>query len=212
MPLIDLTHQLTKGMPVFPGSPPTVLDALSDIGSQGYNELQLHITTHTGTHIDCGRHLITDSFDTGSASPERFYGPGWVVDCRDTGGNIPVSLFSDLEKINDKPDFVLLLTGWSKYWGDPRYFGKFPVLTPDAAEYLSNISLKGVGIDAPSFDPVESESFPVHIKLLSQGFVLIENLTGLENLPARSFIFSCLPLKIKDGDGSPVRAVGIVNE
>lgn len=210
MPLIDLTHPLTNGMPVFPGSPPLVLDTLSNIGTHGFNEIQMHITTHTGTHIDCGKHLITGGFDTGSTSPERFYGQGLVIDCRHEGFIIPAYLLRDLEKEKGKPDFILLHTGWSKFWGNAKYFTKFPVLSPDATEYLLSLNLKGVGVDAPSFDPVDSESLPNHIKLLSDGLVLIENLTGLEHLPAEGFIFSCLPLKISEGDGSPVRAVGIV--
>ena len=210
MALIDLTHPLTNGMPVFPGTPPLTLDTLSTLGTHGYNEIQLHMTTHTGTHIDCGKHMLPDSFDTCSSSPESFYGAGWVIDCRNTGDLIPMSLFRNLEEASGKIDFVLLHTGWSKYWGDPEYFSKFPVLSPDAADYLLNLTLKGVGVDAPSFDPVESEDFPVHKKLLSHGLVLVENLTGLEQIPARGFIFSCLPLKIVEGDGSPVRAVGIV--
>jgi kynurenine formamidase len=40
--------------------------------------------------------------------------------------------------------------------------------------------------------------------------VLIENLVRLEDLPAEGFLFCCFPLKIAGGDGSPVRAVGIV--
>jgi kynurenine formamidase len=51
---------------------------------------------------------------------------------------------------------------------------------------------------------------PVHHILLSHGLILIENLVNLESLPKQEFTFSCLPLKIKNGDGSPVRAVGIV--
>jgi kynurenine formamidase len=70
--------------------------------------------------------------------------------------------------------------------------------------------LKGTGVDAPSFDPVDSVKLSVHKALLSKGIVLIENLTNLDALPDKGFIFCCFPLKIKGGDGSPVRAVGIV--
>jgi kynurenine formamidase len=36
--------------------------------------------------------------------------------------------------------------------------------------------------------------------------VIIENLTNLKKLPSGVFEFFCTPLKIKDADGSPVRA------
>lgn len=44
---------------------------------------------------------------------------------------------------------------------------------------------------------------------MDHGLVITENLTCLGELPPEGFIFACLPLKIMDGDGSPVRAVGI---
>jgi kynurenine formamidase len=67
-----------------------------------------------------------------------------------------------------------------------------------------------MGIDGPSFDVVESHDYPVHKLFMSHGILLIENLTNLELLLNRDFLFSCYPLKIKEGDGSPVRAVGVV--
>jgi len=49
-------------------------------------------------------------------------------------------------------------------------------------------------------------------KLLENKIVTYTNLTNLELLPVnKEFLFSGLPLKIKDGDGSPVRAVAILD-
>jgi arylformamidase len=109
-------------------------------------------------------------------------------------------------------DFILLHTGWSRFWSKEDYLLGFPSLDLEAAKYLSDFALKGVGVDAISFDHPDSKDFPVHKILLSAGFVLIENLTLIENLPIEGFVFSCFPLKIKHGDGSPVRAVGIIRD
>jgi kynurenine formamidase len=40
--------------------------------------------------------------------------------------------------------------------------------------------------------------------------VIVENLTNLAAVPDRPFTFIGFPLKIKDADGSPVRAVAMV--
>ena len=106
--------------------------------------------------------------------------------------------------------FLLIHTGWSQYWGSEEYFRKFPVLNVDAARYLTSFPLKGIGSDTISFDPVDSGDLPVHHILLSKGLILIENLVNLKSLPKHNFAFSCFPLKIRNGDGSPVRAVGII--
>jgi kynurenine formamidase len=108
-------------------------------------------------------------------------------------------------------DFVLFHTGWSQLWGSPAYYSNFPVLNEESAKYLASFHLKGTGSDTISFDPSDSTDLPVHHTLLAKGMILIENLVNLERLPKSGFIFSCLPLKIKDGDGSPVRAVGIIS-
>ena len=39
--------------------------------------------------------------------------------------------------------------------------------------------------------------------------ILVENLNRLQDLPQSGFTFFALPLRIKDGDGSPVRAVAM---
>ena len=48
-------------------------------------------------------------------------------------------------------------------------------------------------------------------KLLQSGIITITDLVNMDQLPAdKSFIFYGVPLKIKDGDGSPVRAFAVL--
>jgi arylformamidase len=214
MNVVDLSHFLEDRMPVFPGSKPVKLDQAACISEEGYHELELHVSTHTGTHIDCASHLIQGGFDTGLASPDRFYGKALVIDCTHLIApyRIPLEHVKRYEEVLKKTEFVLLHTGWDRYWGKDVYFGEFPVLDPDAASYLAGWPLKGIGIDAAGFDPIDSHDLPVHRIFLSRNIVLVENLTRLADLPEGDFMFCCFPLKIKQGDGSPVRAVGIAKE
>jgi len=52
---------------------------------------------------------------------------------------------------------------------------------------------------------------PVHRAIFAQNMVIIENLADLKPLLDKEFVFSCLPLKIVDADGSPIRAIAIVD-
>lgn len=212
MRVIDLTHTLETGMPVYPGSGEAGIGKLASISRQGYNETVLNLSVHIGTHIDCGKHFLEDGFDTALTLPERFIGEGLVIDCRgvEEGTEITVAQFREQEEKLKHADFVLLHTGWSRRWGSAGYFRGFPVPDTEAARYLTRLNLKGLGTDTPSFDSTDSKDFSVHHMLLSAGIALIENLTGLEQLPEEHFLFCCFPLKIRDGDGSPVRAVGLV--
>ncbi len=208
MSVIDLSHIMTSGMPVYPGTPHAILKPVYTLKNDGFNELQLTITTHTGTHIDCPFHIIEDGFTT-STDINRFYGGAIVIDCRETGSTIPLSVFEHIDELISGVEFIILFTGWDKYWGRPGYFKDYPVLDAGAAGYLANQNLKGVGIDAPSFDHF-GEDLPVHHKLLGSGKILIENLTNLISVSRVSFDFSCFPLYLHHGDGSPVRAAAII--
>jgi arylformamidase len=208
----DLTQAIEPDMPGFPGSKPVVLYQEASLDKNCFNEIRLHISTHTGTHLDCGYHILSGGSDTFTTPLENFYGSAMTVNCLQfsPGGIITREYLRTYEDRISSSDFVLLHTGWSRFWGTPRYYDGFPVLDAEAANYLTSFRLKGLGCDTISFDPVDSKSLPVHHIILSSGMILVENLVNLEILPACGFIFSCLPLRIKSGDGSPVRAVGIV--
>jgi len=210
--IIDLTHCMESNMPVFPGSLPVNLITSATFEQEGYHEIRMDFSTHTGTHIDCGYHLLSDGLNTITTPVSHFYGKGLVADCRDIspGGSISKGLLQQMEAELLNSDFLLIHTGWSQYWGTEEYFRNFPVLHGDAASYLTSFNLKGIGSDTISFDPVYSVELPVHHILLLKGLILIENLVNLKSLPKHDFTFSCFPLKIKNGDGSPVRAVGII--
>ena len=78
-----------------------------------------------------------------------------------------------------------------------------------AAEYLAAFPLKGVGTDAISIDPMDTVDYPVHKILLGTGFVNTENLCNLASLVGKTFPYATLPLRFKNADGSPVRAVAM---
>lgn len=208
--IIDLSHSINDDMPVFPGDLSPLVKSIASFENQGYRESELRMSSHTGTHIDAPAHIIPDGYTLDAFPPEKFFGKGLVMDCRQLEEITADTLKQALPSYS--PDFVLFYTGWDIYWGSDAYYGKIPVLDLNAAKYLSKLSLKGVGVDTPSFDPVGSESLGNHKTLLSNNIVLIENLTGLGYLLEKKFIFSCFPLKIKSADGSPVRATAIIED
>jgi kynurenine formamidase len=212
MPYIDLSHTLENGMTVYPGSAAPSFSPIATTAAAGYNEIRMDMSTHTGTHIDCGFHMLEAGRSILDYPLDQFYGNAVMIDCRYVapGERITLDLLKPWESAINQSRFVLLCTGWSRYWGLPEYFRDFPVLDIAAARYLSSFSIAGAGTDAISFDPVGADDFANHHILLSNGKILIENLTRLEHLPHTGFIFSCFPLPLVNGDGSPVRAVAIV--
>jgi kynurenine formamidase len=66
-----------------------------------------------------------------------------------------------------------------------------------------------VGCDTLAIDAAGSEESPAHHALLGNEVYIVENLNNLGALPPFC-LFVALPLKIRGGSGSPVRAVALV--
>jgi kynurenine formamidase len=209
MRVLDLTHLINEQITVYPGTEKPVFEK---IDVDGYRELKMHMFTHTGTHIDAPYHIIRDAPTLDRLPFESFIGSAIVVDCKALAGKqIGLEFLRKFEKQIAITDFLLLKSGWSDKWGSDDYFYDFPTLTIESAEWLTNFKLKGIGLDCISLDIVNSHELLNHHIVLGKGMVIIENLTNLDILPDEGFIFQCFPLKIESADGSPVRALAVLN-
>lgn len=212
MKIIDLTHTIEPGMPVYPGTEPPVIRRANTIETDGFLEHQITMFSHTGTHIDAPSHILKNGQTLDAYNAEYFIGTGYILDARNgTRREITRELLVQHGAVIEESDYLLINTGWSKHWGGDTYFSGYPVLDPDAAVWLTEHNrLRGIGIDAISFDSETGNDFPVHNILLGAGKLLIENLTNLVNLGQNKFRFICLPLKTQQADGAPVRAVALI--
>lgn len=209
--VVDLTHTISASMPCFPGCEPPELLELSTVPSRGYAERRISICSHTGTHMDAPAHLLEGGRLLDEYGADRLVGSGIALDL--TGLKEPRIRVADLEPLRfeiEGRDFVLLCTGWSGRWGRAGYFQGYPVLTPEAAQWIAERGPKGVGVDMISVDPMDTDTFVVHRIFLEREIVIIENLTRLEALLGRSFLLCCLPLKVRRADGAPARAVALL--
>lgn len=211
MSVIDLSHAIAIGMPFYPGTEPSVIESVATLASQGYAEKRITLNSHAGTHIDAPAHIIAGGLSLDSFSLDSFHGQACVVDiASQRSGSLELAELLVAEQRIATSEFVLLRSGWSRLWGMADYFDRYPVLSAEAAQWLSRFPLKGVGIDTISVDAVDGLEYPNHRTLLTRNILIIENLTNLAALPSKKFIFSCLPLKIADADGAPVRAVAFI--
>ncbi len=210
MKAIDLTHTIEENMPVYPGTePPTIVKATS-VEVEGFSEKLLTLFSHTGTHMDAPAHMLKEGVCLDQMEVSTFMGKAVLVDTIDIPGKeVELTDLMPFKAALDDGDYLILRTGWSRFWGTDDYFGPFPVLSQEAAKWVSERGLKGIGVDAISVDPIDSTVLPNHLILLGSGMVIVENLTGLDDLP-ESFTIFCMPIKIGQADGAPIRAIGMV--
>jgi len=200
-------------MSVFPGTSTPVITQESTIERDNYAEKSLSFCSHTGTHIDAPSHIFENSCSLDKLTVDKFIGKAVVIDVSSCENElIGKELIDRNIRVISKVEFVLFYSGWDIKWGRSEYFEGFPTLSPEAAKYLCNFKLKGVGFDVISADPVVSSGLPNHKLLLGNGIIIVENLCNLDKLPNIPLTFITLPLKIAESDGAPARAVGIVSQ
>lgn len=211
MRIIDLSHEIHEGISVYPGTEAPSLVQANRIETDGFAEMRLAMHSHTGTHLDAPCHILPEASSLSELGPERFFGRGLRVELRNLGEPlIRTEHLLPLRPLIELAEFVLLHTGWSAFWGRKEYLGGFPALCPEAARWLGGFALKGVGIDTLSVDPVDSRELSAHRELLGRNILIVENLNALEQLGEEPFHFACFALRIRAGDGSPVRAAALV--
>ena len=134
--LIDLTHTIAPDIPVYPGTPAPAFTSLRTITKDGFRESALHITTHTGTHMDAPSHISRNGSTLDQLPVSQFCGRAVVLDV----SREAVVTAEFLRAHHDSlycADFLLLYTGWEKRWGTEAYLeDAFPVPDEEAAQYL----------------------------------------------------------------------------
>ena len=214
MPLIDLSHPLEHGQLNFPFDPKISVLVHHTVDSIGYNMTQISMATHQGTHLDAPYHFYDNGKPIDQMALEQFYGPATLVDLApggylEAGTPLTVEMFEAHAEAFQPGARVIYRTGWDRMFGDPKFFSDFPTLTQDAARWIADRKIGMLGMDTPTPSTDWKE---VHLTLLAAEveIVIVEALTNLEQLPER-FTFIGFPLNIVGRDGSPIRAVAVVD-
>ncbi|MBR2783845.1 MAG: cyclase family protein [Firmicutes bacterium] len=210
MKVIDLTHTIAPGMPVYPGTEPPLFTPANSYERDGFKETRISMFTHTGTHIDPPAHLFPGRTTLDQFPPEQFIGRALVVDCRSLpeGGSIGPEQLLPCGSKAEAADFLLFNLGWDQRWGKESYFGDYPCIDEALLDYILRGSYKGIGFDVIGLDPIADAGLSRHRRLFADKDIInIENLCRLDQCGSELFWFSCFPLKIADCDGAPARAV-----
>jgi len=233
--VVDLTHSFDASTIYWPTGEGFELTVLAD-GATGagttYRANSFCAAEHGGTHLDAPSHFAERGQAADAIPPERFVGPGVVVDVAERCGSDPDCLVevADLRRHEARRGripggaIVLLRTGYGARWPDPAaYLGtaergaeavaklRFPGLHPEAARFLADERrIDAVGIDTASIDRGRSTGFEAHRELAERNVPILENVAHLDALPEAPFTVVALPMKIGGGSGGPVRIVAIL--
>ena len=213
--IVDLSVPIrSQGTPVFPGYPMPLKSTMTTLADTGWLSFLWSFVEHSGTHVDAPAHVIDGATPVDKVSLDRFVAEGAVIDLtsKDPKSTItPLDIHEGLAKAGLEgkvgPGSILLLhMGWTAKAGEPHWL-EYPELSAQAAEAIVKLGVNAVGLDSPSPD---YSPLPAHKVLLAKNVAIFENLTNLEKLMGKKFLFVGAPLPLVDGSGSPVRAFALV--
>jgi arylformamidase len=204
MPLYDATITLHEGMLLYPGDPPFKLQSRYRLADGGpFNLCEISMATQTGTHVDPPAHYFDRGAGVDQIPLSAMVGLGIVLDMRGRP-------YVDRKALADSPldgqRRVLLKTDNSQRLQQTEFAADYVYLTEDGATFLVEKGVKLIGIDYLSIEKYQSSGAPVHRTLLTAGVLIVEGINLVDVPPGPCKIY-CLPLKIKDGDGSPARVL-----
>lgn len=226
--LIDLSQEIYQGMTVYPGHLKTVMwehasheeTGRAFEGGFSFATIGMLLCDHGPTHVDAVSH-----FDPRHDAPSidrmplsTFYGPATCIDVSDAAPRSDITVESleravlaagDLLRAGDA---LLLYTGVHERIGETsRYSHEYPGLSAEAAQWLLDRGVRVFGVDSPSPDNPASRTYPVHMMCRRAGITHYENLANLRSVVGKRFTFIGLPLRIRGGTGSPVRAIAVLD-
>ena len=174
----------------------------------GFKETLLHMYSYTGTHVDPPARIFKNHTTLDQFPPEQFIGKALVIDCKTLkeGQSITMDLIDSYKA--KQAYFLLFNLGCNKRWNQAFYFNAYPCIDEEVLDFILNQKFKGIGFDVIGLDPISDANLTIHKALFKNHDILnIENLKNLHLCGNDLFWFSCFPLKIKNSNSAPIRAI-----
>jgi kynurenine formamidase len=225
--VIDLSYAINDRLVPWPGDEKWFeAKPNATIARNGYFTRSFWMLEHYGTHLDAPAHFAPGKATVDQIPVKHLFGPAVLIDVRAEGANdadyqAPAAKFQDWERVHGgipEGAIVLLRTGWAARWPDVQRYRNldsqgrmhFPGFSAEAARFLIERKVSGLGCDTMSVDFGASSDFAVHHLALGAGLYHLENLADLSGVPESGAYLVAAPIKLEGGSGGAVRVFAMV--
>jgi kynurenine formamidase len=223
--VMDMTHKLSPEFPTFFGVPGITMEKKFTFEKEGFNLFQLSVNEHTATHIDAPLHFSADGNSVDEIPVTDLVVPLCVIDIAAKAAEnpdaqvTPDDLDAWISANGDIPDraCVAMHSGWASKVTSDAFVGRndsgmhFPGFHIEATQMLLELQTpSSIAVDTLSLDFGQSADFATHYAWLPSGRYGIENLAGLENVPAAGATLVVGAPNHVGGSGGPARIFAMV--
>jgi len=219
--IIDLTHTLEENISSWNGSCGFHQEVKLDYNSKteiSFRVQQLKMHAGIGTHLDAPAHCNLGKKTIDQLELNNLVAPCVMIDVSNRADEHyslsveEIELFEKNYGIIEPESFVIIKTGWDRFWKKPKRYHNnfhFPSVSKEAADLLIQRKVIGLGIDTLSPDRPES-GYPVHAAFLGSEKYIVENIAHADHLPVKGSFIMALPIKTRHGTEAPIRLVALI--
>jgi arylformamidase len=205
----DLSPEITEDLAVWPGDQP--FERKKQIDFEQGDNLRLssiRCTLHLGAHADAPNHYHPEGKGIESRSLDFYYGPCQIIEVLKAPHSRIVP--QDILGIPIRAPRILFRT--LSYPRPNQWQGDFVALSAALIHFLADQGVILVGIDTPSIDLSNDRFLETHQAVYTRNLAVLEGIV-LDAIPTEPlYTLIALPLKIRDADASPVRAMLVAPE
>jgi kynurenine formamidase len=211
---------------LFPGDPEFVIEQVASVEADGFYMNKVSEGEHTGTHFSAPCHFHDGERCADQLAARDFFFPAVVIDVRTAARAnadyaISVGDVKAFERRHGRIPAgaaVIAWTGWQDKWGTPAYFNygadgetvHQPGFSIEAARWLlRHRAIRALGTDTFGPDLGIDPEFQVTTLILHQRRFTLENLTGLQRMPANGGWIVVGGPRNKRGSGAPSTIFGL---
>jgi kynurenine formamidase len=224
--VVDMTHVYDENFPTYFGAPGVTREQPFNFADHGFNLLNLQVNEHTGTHIDAPLHFSADGQSVDEIPLSNLVCPLVVIHIHARAAEnpdaqvTPDDLKAWIATNGEIPDgaCVAMHSGWGGKTGSDAFRNAdsegvmhFPGFHVEAAEMLiEETGAVALAVDTLSLDHGPSADFATHYAWLPTNRYGIENLAGLDQVPAAGATLVVGAPSLRGGTGGPSRIFAMV--